>query len=332
MSETIQQRMQERLQEMLRSCDISAQVQSCAERCCDKAVKLAQTEAQTETKEELRKLKEEFTKITSDSEAKVEESMKVLTVLRVRVDTTTASNSSLATEVSRLDAEQANFQKQEASVRDSLEQGLAAVRRGTEQQKAQFSEVYDRIIPSLRDFHSTLTEEKQSRSEEGQRLQQRLQEFESRIDEHSATQRRTEATGRGFGETLQACHVAVTTVDKRLESLEEAMEERLHDLVHNEVMTGVISHVEDHQRGHLQLLEGKMDKIVRNLHMPAPRTGSRAALSAPVGGDCIEDREQWRQRFRSSLGDSLYVKNALHNGARSASTGSLHNNQRGRRR
>lgn len=340
-AESAQQRLQERLQEMLRSAlsDVSAHVSSCAERHAEKAVKASQKAAQAEAKEDGRQLREEFAKVTADAEAKLEQSIKEL---RVRVETLVSELSSVTSETSRLDAQQCHFQKQEASIREALDQGLAGLRKGADQQKAQFSEVYDRIIPSLREVQASLIEEKQSRGEEGQRLEKRFQEFEARSSEQTATQRRTEAAGRGFAETLRACEGTVAGVDSRLESLEEMMEDRLHQLVHNEVMGSVMSNLEDHQRGHLQLLEGKMDKIVRNMHTPSGRAAVNYS-SAPC--DNIDDKERWRQRFRSSLGDSLYIKKALHNGGRSpstecpfhngkrsASTGCLQNEQRSRRR
>jgi len=326
LTEASQDRLQEYCQEKMRASlgDLSAQLTSCAEKQAEKAVKAAQTAAQAEAREEALALKEMMKEGVTKSEFKD---------LRSRFDAMTGemttSLASLASETARLDTNSTQLQKHEASGRDALEQMLGGLRRTIEQNKAQFSEVCDRVIPSLQGLQTALTEEKQSRGEEALRLNQRLEVFEGRSDEHTAAQRRVEGAGRGIGEGLRACDTAVAAVDKRLASLEEALEERLHDLVHNEVVRGVVSHLEDHQRGQLHQLEGKMDKIVRGLHTPSGRTGS----SAPVlVGDTVDDRQQWRQRFRTSLGDSLYIKQALHHGGRPTTVDCAHNDRRCRRR
>lgn len=346
-AEAAQARLQERLQEMLRAAlgDVSAQVSGCVERHCDKALKAAQIEAQAEAKDDARRLKEECVRLAAEAAGKYEQALadlkshtsnalaEALAELRTRLDKlaseTTASTASLTAETARLEAQGSQqqafctqLQRQEASNHESVEQSLAVLRRSLEQQRDQLSEVCDRVTPSLRELQGALAEERKARGEEAQRLQERFHGFEGRSDEQLAAQRRADSTGRGLADGLQRCGAALAATERRLTGLEEALEERLHDLVHNEVMRGMVSHFEDYQRKHLQPLEGKVDKIVRNLHTPSGHEASFNAGSAG-GRPGGEDREQWRQQFRASLGDSLYVKKALSNGGRAPSADCL---------
>jgi chromosome segregation ATPase len=332
--EGTQVRLQERLQELLRSAitDMTAQLSSISERHCDKAFKQVQTEVHTEGKENAQNLREELLKAITDVGTKSE---RLSVDGRNRVETIATSLSTLNNEISRLDAQDKEQQSriiQEERGREALEQGVATLRRGLEHQRMQINEVCERVVPSLRDLQGTLADERQSRVEEEQNFQEKLREVEGRSEEQLAAQRRMDSGLRNyearFKEGLRDTEAAVLSVDRRVHALEEAVEERLLDLVHNELVTGVISQLETQQRSHLAALENKMDKIAHNLHKPSgndSRTVKRASA---------EDRDAFRQRFRDALGDTLYVKKALHQGGQSLQQGGrsnsdicLHNEQ-----
>jgi len=303
-SETVKVSLQEYFQDKFDTAvgDLSTQVVTSTERKVEKLMRTAQSEAQAEAREDALQFQDDLTKITSEAIQKNEKSMRDMKrSLDIFANDTKASVESLSSET--------------IEVRRSFEEHKSHLIRSFEEHKSN-------LIPSLRDLQSAIVDERQGRTEFCQHVAKKMQALES--GELLAAQR--SPSGRGIADF----EAAVSEVQRRLAGVEETMENRLHELIHTEVMRSYAGSIEDHQRAAsvpLVQLEGKMDRIVRGLHTPSGRAGL-----GPPASDAIEDREMWRQRFRSSLGDSLYVKKAIQNGGRSQSTGDIHGDRRRSRR
>jgi len=315
-----------RLQDMTRTS--LADIVASAERQSEKVARQAHLEVHAEVKEEARRLKEEVCNFTQNASRDTE---RALAELQRRVESfigeTSATVRTLTSETARLDSQDVSQQahlhqleKQEAAGREAVENAVAAIRRGLEQERVRVGDLCERVLPGLRELHGAIVDEQQSRGEENSRVQERMREWESRTDAQNAQQRRTEAVSRGLADAIRECESAAAVADRRISGLEESLEERMHGWVTGEVTQNVIQHLENQQRGQMIDLQGKMDKLIRNLHTPSGYGASFGPV--PPGGESV-DRDMWRQRFRSSLGDSLYVKKSLQRGGRAPSADSF---------
>lgn len=317
---------QTRLQDIART-SLSELVAS-AERQSEKFARQAHAELQVEAKEEARKLKEEMCSAAHEASNHTD---RALADLQRRLETfigeTSATVRALSSEAARLDSQDVEqharlqqLEKHEAAGREALEHSVASVRRGFEQERARVTELCERVFPGLRDLQGAIVEEQQTRGEETRRAQERMREWEDKADAQQAAQRRAEAMNRGLADALRNCESAVAVADKRIAGLEESLEDRMHDWITGEVTQNVLQQLESQQRGQIVDMQGKMDKIIRNLHTPS---GHGASFGTAQRDESAGDREMWRQRFRSSLGDSLYVKKSLQRGCRAPSADSL---------
>eukprot|EP00930_Biecheleria_cincta_P100871 TRINITY_DN9249_c0_g4_i1.p1 TRINITY_DN9249_c0_g4~~TRINITY_DN9249_c0_g4_i1.p1 ORF type:complete len:659 (+),score=163.99 TRINITY_DN9249_c0_g4_i1:531-2507(+) len=183
-------------------------------------------------------------------------------------------------------------------------------------------------LPGLQELRAAVAEEMRTQEDESRRLQERLQDFgvDGTVNPSSCGafgmrgSRSAGPSGRSCGtvailEGLRGCEVAITTLDRRVTSLEDCVEDKLYDIVR-----GNLSRSQALQKSHLLEMESKVDKLVHQLHTPS---GFQAASQGATLALQTGDREIWRKQFRSALGDSLYVKRALAKSNRSCSADTL---------
>ncbi|CAE8586547.1 unnamed protein product, partial [Polarella glacialis] len=182
-------------------------------------------------------------------------------------------------------------------------------------------------IPGLRDIRNAVAEANADRSEESRRAQDRLREYVGSGTSKSLRRSSSalskdknplQSPSRGGGglqtgvlDGLRGCEAALMSMDKRITNLEDCWEDKIYNLIRGDLTKSAAL-----QKGQLQEMEQKVSSLLHTFHTPS---GHQAAHASAAPGD----RELWRQQFRSALGDSLYVKKALHKGSRSISTNDL---------
>eukprot|EP00931_Biecheleriopsis_adriatica_P061878 TRINITY_DN37230_c0_g1_i1.p1 TRINITY_DN37230_c0_g1~~TRINITY_DN37230_c0_g1_i1.p1 ORF type:complete len:1796 (-),score=582.29 TRINITY_DN37230_c0_g1_i1:97-5184(-) len=255
-----------------------------------------------------------------------------------------SSSSVFEGKAAELEARFKRFAEQAAGSIGELSTDIERVRQKGESSLMQESSLdcFGGPTPGLRELRTAVEEESRRRDEESRRLHERLLDSTVHNEEqavraypkgrdspalptsnqqkHAGQRERGPASNAVVLDGLRGCEVAISSLDRRVTSLEDSLEDKLYSMVRGDLQKSAAV-----QKGQLQEMEQKMENLVNVLHTPS---AYEAAMRESASAESAAERGNFRRQFRSALGDSMYVKKALRAGNRSSSVDTIRNHPR----